>query len=34
MGIPIGTVKTYLFRGRNLLKKKLDDYTRLEVAVR
>lgn len=34
MGIPIGTVKTYLFRGRNILKKKLDEYMRLEVATR
>ncbi|MGE5560610.1 MAG: RNA polymerase sigma factor [Chloroflexota bacterium] len=34
MGVPIGTVKTYLFRGRNILKSKLAEYMRQEVAVR
>lgn len=34
MAVPIGTVKTYLFRGRNILKRRLAEYMRLEVAAR
>lgn len=34
LGVPIGTVKTYLFRGRSILKRKLAEYMRQEVVAR
>jgi RNA polymerase sigma-70 factor (ECF subfamily) len=33
MDIPLGTVKTYLFRGRNLLRKRIDERLKGEVQI-